>query len=379
MKFTINRNQFIRQISNVQRAISTKSTIPILTGMKLVLTTEGLTVTGSNVDLSIQIFIAQSDSDNELTIDSPGAIVLPARFFIEIIKKLPENQFTFEILNNNQVLITSGISKFTINGLDAADYPHLPEVETSDQLKITAEILKQLVSETVFAASTQETRPILTGLHLKIKAEQLLAVATDSHRLAQRVVAITNPNQNEFDLVVPAKSLMELVRCFTENETEVTISISENQILFEFGQTLFYSRLLEGNYPGTDRLIPQESTTQLEFEAKNLLESVERASLLSHASRNNVVRLEIDTANNKVTLTGNSPEVGTVAETMQPQAIKGDNLDISFNPDYLKDALNAFGETPISLEFTSALHPFTLKPTTDAESFIQLITPIRTF
>ncbi|AXX65328.1 MAG: DNA polymerase III subunit beta [Lactobacillus sp.] len=379
MKFTINRNQFINQINNVQRAISAKTTIPILTGMKLVATDKGLLVTGSDVDISVQNLIEQQDADNDLTIESTGAIVLPARFFNDIIKKLPGEQFTLEIIENNQTLITSGNSEFTLNGLDANNYPHLPEVETNDQLTISAEILHQLVSETVFSASTQENRPILTGLHLKISGNELLAVATDSHRLAQRKVTITNQNQNEYDLVIPAKSLTELVRSFSDRDQDVKISISENQILFEFSNTLFYSRLLEGNYPATDRLIPNESTTQLEFDAKSLLASVERASLLAHASRNNVVRLVIEVATKKAIIYGNSPEVGTVEEVLQPTNISGEDLEISFNPDYLKDALRAFGDTKIQLEFTAALHPFTLKPISNAENFIQLITPVRTF
>ncbi len=379
MKFTINRNQFINQINNVQRAISSKTTIPILTGMKLVATQQGLIVTGSNVDISVQNLIAQDNEDNELEIASLGAIVLPARFFNEIIKKLPGEKFTLEIIENNQTLITSGNSEFTLNGLDANNYPHLPEVENNDQLTIAAEILHQLVNETVFSASTQENRPILTGLHLKITGNELLAVATDSHRLAQRKVTINNQSQNNYDIVIPAKSLVELVRSFRDSEQDVKISISENQILFEFSQTLFYSRLLEGNYPATDRLIPQESSTQLEFEAKTLLDSVERASLLAHAGRNNVVRLVIENATKKATIYGNSPEVGTVEEDLQPLSLTGEDLEIAFNPDYLKDALRAVGDTRIRLEFTAPLHPFTLKPTSDVENFIQLITPVRTF
>lgn len=379
MKFTINRNQFINQINNVQRAISSKTTIPILTGMKLVATQQGLIVTGSNVDISVQNLIAQDNEDNELEIASLGAIVLPARFFNEIIKKLPGEKFTLEIIENNQTLITSGNSEFTLNGLDANNYPHLPEVENNDQLTIAAEILHQLVNETVFSASTQENRPILTGLHLKITGNELLAVATDSHRLAQRKVTINNQSQNNYDIVIPAKSLVELVRSFRDSEQDVKISISENQILFEFAQTLFYSRLLEGNYPATDRLIPQESSTQLEFEAKTLLDSVERASLLAHAGRNNVVRLVIERATKKATIYGNSPEVGTVEEDLQPLSLTGEDLEIAFNPDYLKDALRALGDTRIRLEFTAPLHPFTLKPTSDVENFIQLITPVRTF
>ncbi|UQS82129.1 DNA polymerase III subunit beta [Bombilactobacillus folatiphilus] len=379
MKFTINRSQFNHQIINVQRAISTKTTIPILTGIKLDLSKEGLTVTGSDVDISVQTFIPQEDVDNELQIDSTGAIVLPARFFSEIIKKLPLDQFTLEVLDNQQVAITSGHSEFKINGLDANNYPHLPEVSNTDQLQISSDILRQVIDETVFSASKEENRPILTGLHLQINQDQLLAVATDSHRLAQRIVKIQNSGDSDYNLVIPARSLKELEHSLSDNSEEIKLSISENQILFEFDNTMFYSRLLEGNYPKTDRLIPDSSTTKLEIDAKTLLASVERASLLSHASRNNVVKLVIDSGQKQVVLYGNSPEVGTVEEAVKVDQVEGEDLDISFNPDYLKAALQAFGETKIKLEFTAALHPFTLKPLNDDHSFIQLITPVRTF
>lgn len=379
MKFSINRNQFSRQITNVQRAISTKTTIPILTGIKLDLKDEGLTVTGSDVDISVQTFIDQQNTDNELTIESTGSIVLPARFFSDIIKKLPNDHFSLEVLDHLQVAITSGNSEFKINGLDANNYPHLPEVANADQLQIPADLLKQIIDETVFSASKEENRPILTGLHLTVHQDQLLAVATDSHRLAQRIIKIQNPNANDYDLVLPARSLKELEHSIGDNAGDIKLSISENQVLFEFENTLFYSRLLEGNYPRTDRLIPESSTTQIEIEAKSLLASIERASLLSHASRNNVVRLEINTAAPKVIIYGNSPEVGTVEEEVQFDQVTGQDLDISFNPDYLKEALQAFGDTKIKVELTVALHPFTLKPLADDQGFIQLITPVRTF
>lgn len=379
MKFSINRNQFIKKITNVQRVISTKTTIPILTGIKLDLTEDGLTVTGSDVDISIQTFIPKNDEDNELTIDSIGSIVLPARFFNEIIKKLPGEDFTLNILENNQAKITSGNSEFTINGLDANNYPHLPEVEIDNQLTISSAILKQVVSETVFSASKEENRPMLTGLHLQISEDKLIAVATDSHRLSQRIVSVKNATNNDFNIIVPAKSLTELVRSLDNSDFDIKISISENQILFEFENTLFYSRLLEGNFPQTDRLIPKESTTELQFDAKELLASAGRASLLSEASRNNVVRLEIRVAENKVTLFGNSPEVGTVEEGVKVDSLSGEDLDISLNPYYLMDGLRAFGDAKIKMNFTTPLHSFTLKPVEDEENFIQLMSPVRTF
>ncbi|APX71579.1 DNA polymerase III subunit beta [Companilactobacillus allii] len=378
MKFSIDRSKFVNQTTNVQRAISTKTTIPILTGMKLELTESGLRITGSNSDISITSFIAQDDADNDLTIESTGSIVLPARFFNEIIKKLPGDNFELEVLNNNQTLITSGVSEFTINGLDANNYPHLPEVETDNQLIFPTDLFKEVVNQTVIAVSNQESRPVLTGVNFIINNDGLTLVATDSHRLSQRKIDITS--DEEYNLIIPGKSLTELVRTINDSVKEISLSISENQVLFSFDNVMFYSRLLDGRYPETDRLIPEDSNTRLTFDTSNLLASVERASLLSHESRNNVIKLEIKSVDKKATLYGNSPEVGTVEEVLDFENLEGDDLDISFNPDYLKDALRSFGSnTTIEMSFTSPLHPFTLRPVDDKDNFVQLITPVRTF
>ncbi|WP_099974103.1 DNA polymerase III subunit beta [Lactobacillus terrae] len=377
MKFSIDRIKFVNQSNNVLRAISSKTTIPILTGIKLDLDESGLTLTGSNADISIQAFIS-SDSDNDLNIESTGSIVLPARFFSEIIKKLPGDTLTLEVTNNNQTVISSGVSEFTINGLDANSYPHLPEVETSEQLTIPTDLFKEVVSQTVIAVSTQESRPVLTGVNFILNSEGLTLVATDSHRLSQRKIDITSDEAYSF--IIPGKSLSELIKTVSDSIKEIKVAISENQVLFSFDNVMFFSRLLDGRYPETDRLIPSDSSTRLMFDSSKLISSVDRASILSHESRNNVIKLVINVADKKAILTGNSPEVGTVEEVLELENVEGEDLEISFNPDYLKQALQSFGgSTNTEMSFTSPLHPFTLRPTENKENFVQLITPVRTF
>ncbi|MFB5401464.1 DNA polymerase III subunit beta [Enterococcus avium] len=375
MKFTINRARFIQELQTVQRAISTKTTIPILTGVKIELNNEGLNLTGSNADISIETFLAADDEKAELQIAEIGTIVLQARFFSEIIRRLPEATFTLEVQENHQVLITSGAAHFTVNGLDADNYPHLPVVEEQNQLKLPVHMLTKLIGETFFSVSQHESRPILTGVHFTMSNGQLLAVATDSHRLSQRIVPVENAN-TDFDIVIPGKSLVELSRSLSDEEAEVEISIMENQVLFKTPTMYFYSRLLEGNYPDTNRLIPTSFNTEITFSVPTFLAAIERASLLSHEGRNNIVRLAI--ADNSVILYGNSPEIGKVEEELVYEKVSGDPLEISFNPDYMKDALRAFGDMSIKIQFISAIRPFTLEPSEGDVSFIQLITPVRT-
>lgn len=374
MKVTLNRAVFIQELATVQRAISTKTTIPILTGVKIELKESGLVLTGSNADISIETIL---DKDNEkagMDIVSTGAIVLQARFFSEIVRKLPEDTFTLEVIENNQVSITSGKANFIVNGLDADNYPHLPIVERTNEMTLSVELLNQLISETVFAVSQHESRPILTGVHFVLENQKLLAVATDSHRLSQRIIPMEQGGA--FNIVIPGKSLVELSRSLGDKEEDVEISIMENQVLFKTKNMLFYSRLLEGNYPDTNRLIPTSFNTEIEFNVPAFLAAIERASLLSHEGRNNIVRLSITEEN--VILYGNSPEVGKVEEDLNYEKVTGEPLDISFNPDYMKAALRAFGDMSITIKFISPVRPFTLEPAAGEGDFIQLITPVRT-
>ena len=380
MNFTINRSAFISQLNNILRAISSKTTIPILTGLKMVVNKDNIVLTGSNSDITIESVINANDAENDLTIEATGAIVLPARFFSDIVKKLPDKKVTIEVTSGFQADITSGSAKFQINGQDAENFPHLPEIETNKSVTLPNDILKEVIRQTVIAVSKQESRPILAGVHMPLKDGDLTAVATDSHRLAQRKVVLENiDNSIDFDVIIPGKSMEELSGMISDVHEDVQMQVTENQVLFIFGNTHFYSRLLEGNYPETSQLIPQTADTTVELEAGTFLSSIERASLLSHESRNDVVKLSLKPSESLVRISGDSPDIGTVEEKVVTSALDGNDLEISFNPNYMKDALRSFGQATIKISFTSPLRPFTLVPTEDQENFVHLITPVRTF
>lgn len=375
MKVTLNRSAFLEELATVQRAISGKTTIPILTGVKIVLTNEGLTLTGSNADISIETFLSVEDDKANMIIEKTGAIVLQARFFNEIIRKLPETTLSLELIENNQLVITSGKALFKVNGLNPENYPHLPIVDNEKSLKLPVRVLNKLISETVFAASLQESRPILTGVHFILNQGALMGVATNSHRLSQRVINLEQ-SDHDFDVVIPAKSLQELSRSFKDEDEVVEMNIMENQVLFKTSNMNFYSRLLEGNYPDTARLIPTNFNTEIDFNVPELLAAIDRASLLSHEGRNNIVKLSIDSE--QVTIYGNSPEIGNVEESLSFKKVSGEPIDISFNPDYMKDSLKSFGNIDVTIKFISPIRPFTLQPKDEEINFIQLITPVRT-
>lgn len=378
MKFSIKRSAFLKSLADVQRAISSRTTIPILTGLKIMASEEGLTLTGSDSDISIEAFIPQEDEKNNLTIDQAGSIVLQARFFSEIVKKLPDEMMEVEVLDHFQTLITSANASFTVNGLDANNYPHLPVIDTQETFVLPANLFKQVIGQTVIAISTHESRPILTGVNMVIENGQLLAVATDSHRLSQRIIPLelnSSLADQKYNVIIPGKSLVELSRTLDDSTENVEMMITENQVLFKMENMLFYSRLLEGYYPDTARLIPETASTEIVFNASSLLGSIERASLLSHEGKNNVVKVSI--SSDLVEISGNSPDVGNVKEELAYISVEGEPIDLSFNPDYMKDALRTFGQTDIRIKFTSPVRPFILVPSEDDKTFIQLITPDR--
>ncbi len=376
IQFSINKSYFLQALNATKRAISSKNAIPILSSLKIEVGSHSITLTGSNGQISIENTISANEADAGLLISSGGSILLEANFFINVISSLPEVSLDFEEIEQQQVLLKSGKSEITLKGKDVEQYPRLQEMTTSNPLVLETKLLKTLVAETAFAASTQESRPILTGVHLSLTDHKdFKAVATDSHRMSQRLLRLENATDN-FDVVIPSRSLREFTAVFTDDIETVEVFFSNSQILFRSETISFYTRLLEGNYPDTDRLLVNQFETEVTFNTNNLRHSMERAHLISNATQNGTVKLEI--VNQVVTAHVNSPEIGKVNEELDVEAISGSDLTISFNPTYLIDALKALRSETVTIRFISPVRPFTLTPGDDQENFIQLITPVRT-
>ncbi|OCA82176.1 DNA polymerase III subunit beta [Bacillus sp. FJAT-27225] len=378
MKFSIQRDYLVQSVNDVMKAVTSRTTIPILTGIKIVAGNDGVTLTGSDSDVSIESFIPKEENGNEVVeIKQTGAIVLQAKFFSEIVKKLPTDTVEIEVQNHLQTVIRSGKSEFNLNGLDAEEYPHLPQIEESNKFRIPADLLKAIIRQTVFAVSASETRPILTGVNWRMENNELICIATDSHRLALRKARIETDNNETYNVVIPGKSLTELSKIIADTNEPVDIVITENQVLFKSKHVLFFSRLLEGNYPDTSRLIPLDSKTDVVLFTKDFLHAIDRASLLAKEGRNNVVKFST-LSDGVVEVSSNTPEIGKVVEEIQSQSVHGEELKISFSAKYMMDALKALEGTDIRISFTGAMRPFVIRPIND-ESTLQLILPVRTY
>ena len=376
INFSINKNLFLQALNTTKRAISHKNAIPILSTVKIDVTNEGITLIGSNGQISIENFISIKNEDAGLLVTSSGSILLEATFFINVVSSLPDITLDFKEIDQKQIVLTSGKSEITLKGKDADQYPRIQEISASNPLVLETSVLKNIINETAFAASTQESRPILTGVHFVLtENKNLKTVATDSHRMSQKQI-ILEKNGDNFDVVIPSRSLREFSAVFTDDIETVEIYFTNNQLLFRSENISFYTRLLEGNYPDTDRLIPTDFNNIITFDTNNLRYAMERARLLSNATQNGTVKLEI--INGVVSAHVNSPEVGRVNEEIDTESISGQDLTISFNPTYLIDSLKAIDSEKVTISFISAVRPFTLVPNDDTKNFIQLITPVRT-
>ncbi|GFZ79083.1 DNA polymerase III subunit beta [Compostibacillus humi] len=377
MKFTIQRDLLISSLQNVMKAISPRTVIPILTGIKVEASHNGITLTGSNSDISIESFIP-AEEEEKVNVEhiEEGSIVLHAKYFPEIIRKLPEDIVSIEVDSSLKTVIRSGKAEFNLNGQDAEEYPLLPKIQTDDTFEMPVNVLKNMIKQTVFAVSTMETRPILTGVNMRLANNRLHFVATDSHRLASREVEIQDAAVQFENVVVPGKSLHELNKILSDTDELIQISVTNNQILFRTKNINFLSRLLDGNYPETDRLIPTHSKTKIKMKTKELLHTIDRASLLAKDEKNNVVRLS--TEGNMIEISSNSPEIGKVVENISAISMEGEELKISFSSKYVMDALRAIEYDEITIDFTGAMRPFIIRPVED-DSILQLILPVRTF
>lgn len=377
MHFKINKSNLVYALSHVNKAVSSKNTIPILTGIKFEITESGLTLTGADSDISIQIEVPlKTEGKDIIELFEVGAIVLP-RYVYDIVRKLPADEIEFKKTEKLSVFIKSGLSEFRINGYDVDEYPEIQAISDKKSFFIESSLLKTMLRQTTFAISNNESRPILTGVSWNLDGETLKFYATDSHRLAVKEAIVENAEEIKLaGLVVPGKALKELAKILEDYDSRVKIVASSNQLYVEVNNIVFISRILDGTYPDIPRIIPKQIESEITLNRGQLIDSIERASLIARDSRNNIVKL-VTLENNLVEVSSSSQELGNVTELVEIHGIKGEDVKISFNAKYVLEALAAIENDEIIIEFTGALSPFMLK-SVNQENLLHLILPIRT-
>ena len=262
-----------------------------------------------------------------------------------------------------------------MTGVDPDQYPLLPEVSKEESIELPISLLKKIINQTSFAVSSSETRPILTGVLFETSGNTLKFTATDSHRLAYREVTIEQ-SLPELKHVIPGKAFVELSKVIDEHDDPIQISFANNQVLFEYNELKFISRLLEGNYPDTSRLFPDQYETKIDVNKDLLLKSTERASLLAKEAGNHVTKISVK--DQIVEISANSPEVGETKETVDVNSIDGEEIKLNFNSKYMMDALKSVDDDHVVIEFSGTMKPFIIKPQS-TDDLKQLILPIRSY
>ncbi|MHA4110784.1 DNA polymerase III subunit beta [Bacillus cereus] len=376
MEFIVNHKQFTQALSEVNKAISTKSLIPILSGIKITADQSGITLIASNSNIFIEKFIPVLIEDEKIaTILKAGTIVVPAKYFIEIIKKMPSD-IAIKSKNEQIIKIQSEEITLSLNGFPADEFPNVPLIDNHAEIKVETEQLIEVFKQTVFAVAKNESRPVLTGVHIELSNNKFICAATDSHRLAIRETRLSS--DVKANCIVPSATINELLKLMNSNSKFVYIHLSESHIIFTFGTTTLYSRLIEGKYPNISNLIPNDFKTIINIDRKKILQGVDRSSLLASEWANNNVNLEIINEST-IKISSNASQIGQISETQQIDAIQGEKqLNISFDGRFMVDALRAIKEETITLSFGGSMRPILIEAG-EQSAAVHLISPVRAY
>jgi len=375
MKFTIKKELLLEALNKVSKAISTKNLIPILAGVKFELRKNKLTLTASDNDITIQTLI-ETNNEDDFKIDSEGSIIIQGKYILDIVRKLPDKYINIEVVDELKILIYTENSEFNLNGISENEYPNIGLEESKKKITLNAGIFKGIVNQTAFASSNEESKPILTGINFNIVGDILECNSTDSYRLARKVVKLEKSSEESYNIVIPSHNILEFSRIVTDDDSEVELHIFNNKILFKNKNLKFESRLINGSYPNTSNLLPDESLLVVNTKLSDFYNVIDRVSILTSDKEKNVVTLE--TKGNTLILRSSSAEIGRVEEKMTINKNNEEDIKISFSAKYMMEALKSFSTETVDIHFVGEVKPILIKSSED-ETLTQLVLPIRTY
>lgn len=365
MKFSCEKALLQAAISTTSRAVSPKSSIPALEGILLEAGSD-LRLTGYNLETGIRTIVPAD-------IREEGTLVLGARLFGEIIRKLPDDIVTFQA-ENYMVNIKCGMSEFNILGTDPEEFPELPTVEYQNSLILPQSKLKAMISQTLFAVSDNESRPIHTGSLFEVDSEGLTIVSVDGYRLALRHEAIDKKEGAEtFSFVVPGAALSEVEKICSDVDEPASVTQGARHVMFKVGDTMLVSRRLEGEFLAYRQAIPRNNTIHVEGDTRALLSSIDRVSLIISDKLKSPLRCVFDSNLLKIST---KTAIGDAYDEC-PLSGDGGGLEIGFNNKYLMDALKAAPADKVRLELTTGVSPCVILPTEGEENFLYMVLPVR--
>lgn len=373
MNLKIKKEILIKHLNYVIKGISNKNLRPILNCIKFELTPQGLYLLSSDNDIAIKTFIDKNDIEEDYIC---GKIVISGRYIYDIVRKLPNEIITIEEVMDSKLFISTTNSSFTLNCNNVDEFPNIDLESVKNPIIIDTKVLKNIVNQTSFAASTQESRPVLTGINFQIKEDILECTSTDSYRLSKKTIKLSTSILDNINIIIPTRNLLELTKLLAEDEGNVEIHIFSNKIIFKFGTIKMLSRLINGNYPDTSKLIPEDFLITMQVKLTDFYNLLDRVSLLSSEEEKNTIKLESNKTN--VIVSSNIPEIGHVEEKIEVITESKENIKIAFSSKYMMEAIKTLDCEEIELCFNGEIKPIIIKNKED-NSLIQLILPIKTY
>jgi DNA polymerase-3 subunit beta len=363
MRLSIARGELLDSLSVVTKALSSRTTLPILSGILVSASKGSVVLQSTDLEISIKHTVGAG-------VDDDGSVVMPGRLLAEVVRSLPEAAVHLETSSFDQVKVVCGTSSFTLRSLSPDDFPKFPEVSPGQKVVIPTGTLSSLVRKVSRAVSRDEARPILTGILMVIEGSVVRMVATDSYRLAIAEAELPEPVEERIEVVVPGKALEEIPKLAGGSET-VSMGIAENQIVFEFGTSVYITRRIEGAFPNYRQLVPQDGETKVTVSRAELEGAAKRVSLL--AQHNAPLRVKV--SESTLTLSAQTQDVGEASEDLMVTT-QGEPIEIAFNHAFLVDGLGSSDEENLMFVASSPLKPGVFR-SVEGEGFTYLIMPVR--
>ncbi|AGA67581.1 DNA polymerase III, beta subunit [Desulfitobacterium dichloroeliminans LMG P-21439] len=366
MKVYCSKDSLLTGVNTVQKAVSSKNTLPVLQGIMIKAEGQSLIFEATDLEIGIRCVVPAQ-------VEEEGVAVLPSRIFSDLVRKLPDAAIILE-LENDIITIKYYESDLSLRGYDPEEFPLLPDLLDAETFDLPVSLFKTMIKQTIFTCSTEESRPVFTGCLLQIEDNTIRLIATDTHRLAYRFAEIPNTDQFKFQGIIPAKTLGEIYRLLREEDENLIIRFNPSQIVFQFGSVYLLSRLIEGQFPNYKQVIPQSCQTKVILPTKLFQESVERASLLARdGSHTSIIKLTIDTEHLSI---DQASDLGKITEQMEIRK-EGNDVKIAFNSKFLLDVLKIIDSEEIIFELSGPYSPGIIRPVDDPD-YLYLALPVRT-
>ncbi|MDO8587560.1 MAG: DNA polymerase III subunit beta [Armatimonadota bacterium] len=364
MKAICGRKDLFEGVQTAGRAVSSRSSLPILGHLLIRSEEDHLRIAATDLEIGMECSV-------ESNVQEHGCLTAPARILTEVLSALPDADVVISVDESNVVNLKCGVSEYTILGLPAEDFPMLPDVKDDVSFKIEKATLRQGIHKTIFAVSAEEARPQLTGILLLLEEGGIKLVSTDTHRLCRQDMSITQ-GRGEAQAIVPGRAMAELSRLLTSDEGELSVNVSPSQILFDMPDVRLVSRLIEGQFPNYERVIPAEHDRKLTLPTADFLQAMRRAAIVARENSNRAVLRTVD---GKLVVTAESGSVGKAYEEVEVVK-EGEDVEMAFNAKYLLDVLGVMDAEAVELELTGSLSPGVVKGQ-GADDYLYVVMPMQ--